>query len=175
MAMTTGYPSSAPSAPLRSGYGAGYGAPSASAYASSAARYREAELLSASPGQLVVMLYDKMLLTLRRARAANDARQVAQRVDEICKATDMITELRISLDHEQGGQISAQLDALYAFMLRELLEANRKQDSARIDVVLKIATDLRDGFAQIVAGQAAATASAAAAPAVSGGLAARVG
>ena len=46
---------------------------SGSPYAAQAARYRDAELLSATPGQLVVMLYDKMLLTLRRARIACEA------------------------------------------------------------------------------------------------------
>jgi flagellar protein FliS len=127
-----------------------------SPYAAQAARYRDAELLSASPGQLVVMLYDKMLLTLRRARLACEAKRIEERCDAIMKVVDMVTELRVSLDHTQGGAISAQLDALYAFMLRELHEANRKQSLEKIDVVLRIAGELRDAFAQIVAGGAGA-------------------
>jgi flagellar secretion chaperone FliS len=127
--------------------------PAVARYASQASRYRDAELLSASPGQLVVMLYDKMLLTLRRARIACEARRIEERCDLLMKASDMITELRISLDHEQGGAISAQLDGLYGFMLRELFEANRLQDAAKIDVVIRIAGELRDAFATVVAGQ----------------------
>ena len=119
------------------------GAYAGGAYASQATRYRDAELLSATPGQLVVMLFDKMLLTLRRARVACEARRIEERCEQLMKASDMITELRASLDHDLGGAISAQLDALYDFMLRELVAANRQQDAARIDVVIRIAGELR--------------------------------
>ncbi|MBV9880270.1 MAG: flagellar export chaperone FliS [Gemmatirosa sp.] len=132
----------------------------ASPYAAQAARYRDAELASASPGQLVVMLFDKMLLTLRRAKVACEARQIEERCEQILKVTDMVTELRLSLDHAQGGAISAQLDALYAFMLRELFEANRRQDAAKIEVVLRIAGELREAFAGANASLAAGAAAA---------------
>lgn len=122
---------------------AGYGAPSAT----SAARYREAELLSATPGQLVVMLYDKMLLTLRRARLAMEAGDIEQRTAQLLSAVDMITELKVSLDHEQGGAISRDLEALYTFMAQQLHDANRHRDAKRVDVVLKIAAELREAFA----------------------------
>ena len=54
--------------------------------------------------------------------------------------------------------IRAHQEALYAFMLRELYEANRTQSVEKIDVVLRIASELRDAFAQVVAGGAAPTA-----------------
>jgi flagellar protein FliS len=130
--------------------------PAASAaYANQAARYREAELSSASPGQLVVMLFDKILLTLRRARIAAEARKIEERVELLLKANEMITELRISLDFEQGGAISQNLDALYAFSLRQLFEASRSGDVAKIDGVLRVMSELRDAFAQVVSGLAA--------------------
>jgi flagellar protein FliS len=120
-------------------------------YSAQAARYRDAELVGASAGQLVVMLYDKMLLTLRRARLACEAKQIELRCEQILSAGEMIGELRVSLDHAQGGAIAKQLDALYGFMLRELMEANRKQDARKIDGVIRVASELRDAFAQIVA------------------------
>ena len=133
------------------------GSPAASSpYASQASRYRDAELLSATPGQLVVMLYDKMLLTLRRARVACETDQIEARCEHVVKVIDMVTELRVSLDHEQGGAISAQLDALYDFMLRELVDATRRKSVAKLDVVIGIAAELRDAFAQIVATGASA-------------------
>jgi flagellar protein FliS len=132
--------------PPRAAAGGAYGA----------SRYRDAELASATPGQLVVMLFDKLLLTLRRARLAADARKIELRCESLLSASEMITELRCNLDHAQGGAIAANLDQLYGFMLHELAEANRLQDGARIDVALRIATELRDAFAQVVAGRAAA-------------------
>jgi flagellar protein FliS len=125
------------------------GAASAGAYGAS--RYRDAELASATPGQLVVMLFDRLLLTLRRARMAADAGKIELRCESLLAAGDMIMQLRLSLDHAQGGAIAASLDQLYGFALRELAEANRLQDASRIDGVLKIAGELRDAFAQVVA------------------------
>ena len=124
-------------------------------YANQAARYRNAELESASPGQLVVMLFDKILLTLRRARLAIESRSIEDRVELLLKANEMITELRVSLDFEQGGAIAQNLDALYAFSLRQLFEASRTGDAAKIDGVVRVMDELRDAFAQIVSGGAA--------------------
>ncbi len=126
--------------------------------AAQASRYRDAELASASPGQLIVMLFDKCALTVRRAQAALAAGDIPTRTSHICAAADMIAELRGSLDFEAGGDISRQLDALYAYSLRELFAANRAQDPAKLASVLDVVTGLRDGFAgataQLAAGQA---------------------
>jgi flagellar protein FliS len=166
------FPIPQPTATRRAPMGNPYGAPArpaavggtaASPYASQAARYRDAELACASPGQLVVMLFDKILLTLRRARLAIEARRIEDRVEQLLKANEMITELRLSLDFEQGGAISQNLDALYAFSLRQLFEASRTPDVAKVDTVVRIMSELRDGFATVLAGGAAAAGPAAAA------------
>ena len=122
------------------------------AYASQAARYRDAELAAATPGQLVVLLFDKILLTLRRARLAMEGRQIEERVELVLKASEMVTELRLSLDFEQGGAIATNLDALYAFALGQLFELNRTPDVAKVDAIVRIMSELRDAFAQIVGG-----------------------
>ena len=141
----TSYPPKMPARPRMGG------ATGAAPYAAQTSRYRDAELIGATPGQLIVMAYDKLLLTLRRARIACEADQIELRCEQLLKAGEIISELRISLDHAQGGQIAARLDALYGFMLRELLEANRKRDARKIDVVIRISSELHDAFAQIVA------------------------
>jgi flagellar protein FliS len=138
----------------------GASAPGASPYGAVSTRYRDAELMSATPGQLIVMLFDKCLLTVRRAQAAFAGGDVAARVEHVCKAVDMVTELRASLDFEAGGDISRQLDSLYAFVLRELFEANRQKDVARLGPVLNTLGELREAFA----GAQAQLAMAAAAP-----------
>lgn len=124
--------------------------------AAQVSRYRDAELAGATPGQLVVMLFDKCVLTLRRAQAALAAGDIPARTTHICAAADMVAELRGSLDFEAGGDISRQLDALYAYSLRELFAANRAQDPAKLASVLHVVSGLREGFAGAVA-QLAAT------------------
>ena len=157
------FPIPQPTAIPRAIPGNPYGAPArpvagaaASPYATQAARYRDAELATASPGQLVVMLFDKIILTLRRARLAVEARRIEERVELLLKASEMISELRLSLDFEQGGAIAQNLDALYAFSLRQLFEVTRTPDVAKIDAVTRVMSELREAFATVVAGGAAA-------------------
>ncbi len=121
------------------------------AYGAAASRYRDAELSAATPAQLVVMLFDKMLLTLRRARVALEAGEVETRTELLLKASDMLTELRVTLDHEQGGDIARNLDALYGYALQQLFAVNRHREVARLDEVLRIVGELRDGFAGALA------------------------
>lgn len=140
-------PSAAPAPVARATAAGGYGTPAGSM---PGARYRDAELAAAAPGQLVVLLFDKCLLTVRRAGAAFAAGDVEARVGHVCKAIDMVAELRGSLDFDApgaAGAISRQLDALYAWTLGELVAANREQAPARLDPVLRVLGDLRDGFA----------------------------
>jgi flagellar protein FliS len=116
-------------------------------YAGNAARYRDAELASASPAQLVVLLFDKCLLTVRRAEAAfTDS---AARTEYVCLAADMLAELRAALDFEagDGGALSRQLDALYAWAGAELHRALREQVPAPLAGVLRVVGELRDAFA----------------------------
>ena len=122
---------------------------------SSIARYREAEFAAASPGQLIVLLFDKCVLTIRRAEAAFAGNDIAARTDHLCAAMDMVSGLRMSLDFEAGGDLSVQLDALYTFALRELFAANRLQDVTKLTPVLHVLSELRDGFAGAVAQLAA--------------------
>ncbi|HEY0777149.1 MAG TPA: flagellar export chaperone FliS [Gemmatirosa sp.] len=128
--------------------------------AAQVARYRDAELAGATPGQLVVMLFDKCVLTVRRAQAALAAGDIPARTAHICAAADMLAELRGSLDFDAGGDISRQLDSLYAYGIRELFAANRAKDPAKLASVLHVVSELRDAFAganaQVTAAQAAA-------------------
>jgi flagellar protein FliS len=98
------------------------------------------------------MLFDQIVISIRRARIALDTKQIELRAEQIVRASDMITELRLSLDHAQGGAIATNLDALYGYMLSELFDANRRQDPVPLDRVLVMVTEIRDAFAQVVSG-----------------------
>ena len=117
-------------------------------YTSQASTYREMEVLSASPAQLVVMLYDHVLVNLRRSRFALDLAGTERRVALLGKCRDAVTELLVTLDFERGGDIAKELSGLYAFLLRAFLELGAKPDAAYLDRVTAIVQDLRDAFAQ---------------------------
>jgi flagellar protein FliS len=124
-------------------------------YTAQAAQYREMEILSASPAQLVVVLYDHLLVNLRRARIAMGAGNVELRIELLSKARLILGELLATLDHEKGGKIAADLSGLYAFLFSELMDLGRTQDLERLDRLTSIVGDLRDAFAQIASEQPA--------------------
>jgi flagellar protein FliS len=67
----------------------------------------------------------------------------------IIKARDIVTELMVSLDFEQGGEIAQNLFALYTWFNKELLEAHIAMDIARIGAVKNQLADLRSAWVDI--------------------------
>ena len=86
-------------------------------YATQAAQYQEVAVRSASPGQLVVMVYDHLLLHLRRARVAVAQGNDELRIASLDRARAAIGELLATLDHQRGGEMAGQLDGIYRFLL----------------------------------------------------------
>jgi flagellar protein FliS len=120
-------------------------------YTTNANQYREMAVLSASPAQLLTMLYDHLLVTLRRARIAMEAGSIERRGEYLGKCQDVIAELLVTLDHERGGEIASRLSGLYVFFIRELFELGRTNDVARLDSVTALVGELREAFVQAAA------------------------
>ncbi len=111
--------------------------------------YREQSVLTATPGQLVVMLYDGCLRFLTQAAHAmreGDAREAGRRLS---RAEAILDELLSTLDLEQGGVIASRLQGIYVFCSQQLLEARSASDAAPIDVVSELLAELRDAWSQI--------------------------
>ena len=118
-------------------------------YASQASQYQEVAVRSASPGQLVVMVYDHLLLNLRRARLAVEQGNVELRATALDRARAARGELLATLDMERGGEIAGQLNGVYAFLLGELTDFARRPSVARLDRVIGMADELRSAFALV--------------------------
>ncbi len=116
-----------------------------------ATRYKETEVLSATPGQLVVTIFDHILVNLSRARLRVDDRDCPARSEALERARAGLTELLVTLDRERGGDIAVNLSSLYVFWLGELSVLGVKPDTRRLDAILGQITELRGGFAEVVA------------------------
>lgn len=117
-------------------------------HATAAASYREREVLSATPEQLVVIVYDHLLAQLARARVATDVRNVEARMETLGRARDAIAELLATLDVERGGEIAMRLGGIYAFLMSELVDESRRPSSHRLERIATMVRELRDAFAQ---------------------------
>lgn len=122
--------------------------------ASLRARYLGDSVATASPHQLLVMLYDRLALDLERAEEAlvEDDRDRAR--DQLMHAQEIVLELRASLrvDVWDGGP---RLAALYAWVVGELIQANLKGDVRRVRDCRRIVEPLRDAWRQAAASLAA--------------------
>ena len=111
--------------------------------------YQQVQAQSRSPLELVVMLYDGALTNLAQARAADSRGDVRQRGTAISKTLAIVGALQETLDLEGGGSVAAELDRLYDYVTRRLLDVTIKRDAAAIDEVRKLLTGVRDAWLQI--------------------------
>ncbi len=117
--------------------------------------YQTQSVLTASPGQLVLMLYDGALRFLALAHAAmetdvRDPRRIETVNTNILKAQNIVAELQGGLNREAGGQLAVTLDQLYDYFNRRLREANIRKDLAPIIEVERLLTELRDAWAEML-------------------------
>ena len=113
--------------------------------------YKETQIKTATPGKLVVMLYDGAVKHLSLAlEALNSRHHNYDRVSgELIRAQDIITELMVSLDFEHGGEIARGLFNLYMWMNRQLLDGNIRKDTAPLEAVRGVLLELRTAWAEV--------------------------
>ncbi|MGE8468779.1 Flagellar protein FliS [compost metagenome] len=105
-----------------------------------------AQTSEASPHRLVQMLMQGGLDRLAQAKGAIARKDVAQRGILIGKAIDIIGGLREGLDLENHADTLSDLDSLYTYMSRRLIEANAKGDPAIIDEVARLLITVKEGW-----------------------------
>ena len=106
-------------------------------------QYQQNQVMTASQEQILIMLYDGAIKFCRQAIAASEAGNVGEKLGRISKVFAIITEFSNSLNHEIGGDIAADLDGLYHFMLRELHKARTDSTGEYLRSVEKLLVDLR--------------------------------
>ena len=120
--------------------------------------YRDSAILTAPPERLVVMLYDGANRFLLQGAAAMREGDLTLMNDRLRRAEAIINELRATLDMSQG-EVASNLESIYSFCQRLLLEARLKRDPEKIEQTAKLLRELRDAWDQ-VAGQACTPATA---------------
>ncbi|WP_036297164.1 flagellar export chaperone FliS [Methylobacter marinus] len=104
---------------------------------------------SADPHQLIVMLFDGALERIAIAKGAIFRQDIAEKGQKIGRAIAIIDGLRASLDKDNGGEIAENLDDLYDYMQRRLLDANINSDVEILDEVTGLIKDVREAWVAI--------------------------
>ena len=137
------------------------------AYQNAVSTYKETKIKTAGQGQLIIMLYNTAVRHLDEAlfllQTNDTGKKDPGKIEKIGKAVvktqEIISELMVSLDFQQGGEIAANLFSLYTWFNRELMEANISQDAKRISIVKNHIENLRNAWQEVVSSTAFETAS----------------
>lgn len=126
-------------------------------------QYQDSRILQTPPEELILMLLDRALkhimsaskqLVLKRAKPDAPAHLRLKRLSAKCrsldKAVEILSHLQGVLDKEAGGEIAANLERLYTYMIQELTVANYKSDLKRMKTVAKILKEIRDGWDEML-------------------------
>jgi flagellar protein FliS len=109
-----------------------------------------AAVSTATPHQLIVLLFEGASQAVVMARAGIEAGDVSKKGTAISKAIDIILNgLRASLNLEEGGDLAQNLYALYDYMARRLLHANLHNDKAALDEVLNLLNEIHGAWVDI--------------------------
>ncbi|MEI6870751.1 MAG: flagellar export chaperone FliS [Verrucomicrobiota bacterium] len=116
--------------------------------------YKQASVSTASPGMLILMLFDGALQALHKAEHGFTLTVLARRNEEIynglTRAHLIIRELQQSLDMETETEFAEQMYALYGFMLDRIFEANVKKEQESLPAVVSMLKDLRDAWEEML-------------------------
>jgi flagellar protein FliS len=113
------------------------------------ARYLADAVTTASPGRLVVMLYDRLLLDLAHAQDAFLAGDRLAGSAKLLHGQEIVLELLSSLDITAWSGAGG-LARLYSFLVTELIGANVHADADRVAGCRQLVEPLRDAWAQAV-------------------------
>lgn len=121
--------------------------------------YQAQSILTTTPGNLVLMLYDGAIRFLNQAIDADTETDERQRIQKmhasLVKAQNILVELRANLDFKAGGDYALNLDRLYDYYLRRILQANLQKSTEPIGEVIGLIGQLRSGWAEMLLKQGA--------------------
>lgn len=107
--------------------------------------------------QLILTMMRTAQDRIASARGHMERHEAQAKGEQIGKAIALVDALRASLDYSQGGEIAGNLEALYDYMSRRLVEANVRNDNSALTEVSGLLGEIRDAWEQVVRQQQPAT------------------
>lgn len=120
------------------------GRPTAQSYANIGL---ETKVFSATPEELVSLLFDGARAAVLKAKLHLENNQIAERGESISKAVDIVeTGLKSSVNKEKGGEVANHLIASYDLIVYHLMQANLHADLDRLNIAEQMLTTLSDAW-----------------------------
>ena len=123
--------------------------------------YRQVATKTATPGHLVLMLFDGALRFLDKALIGFDLDDPLDSNlainNNILKAQEILRELNMSLNMEKGGEFAATMRRLYNYYDLQLSQSNLQKDPAGVQLVIRLLSVIRGAWAEMLSGNSANT------------------
>lgn len=113
------------------------------------AAYANSKIMTASPAELTLMLYDGAIKFANIAIAAIEKNDIEKAHNNIIKVERIILEFKSSLDHKYP--VAKDFEQVYDYLIRRLHEANMKKDTEIMEEVLKHLRTMRDTWKEVMA------------------------
>ena len=106
----------------------------------------QTSIVDADPHRLIQLLLDGALERINMAKNRIEAKDYAAKGNLIGKAMDIVSGLRGFLDFEKGGELAANLESLYDYIERGLLQASARNDVEKLDEMAKLLRTIKQGW-----------------------------
>jgi flagellar secretion chaperone FliS len=113
------------------------------------AQYRKTDVETAGRLDLVVMCYENAIRFLKQARGHYESNAFEEKARALQKALDIIGELKGALNIEKGQKIAINLNAIYDYLLRSLLEGDIRRDLSAFESAIRIMAELKEAWETI--------------------------
>jgi len=111
--------------------------------------YKKSQVETASPIDLIIMMYDRAIVLLDKAKNEISEKKYEEKNTSLTKATDIVFELLTTLDNDKGGEIATSLSRLYNFVIRAITNANTSLNTKELDNAKRILSELRGSWVSI--------------------------
>ncbi len=115
--------------------------------------YQGNQVEGSGPLGLVLLTYEALYKSLAHAYRAVEGGDLAAEVDHTGRALEALIELSTSLNAEKGGEVTKNLGALYAYMIKRLSEGMCSCSTGHIKEVMQLVQTLREGWQQLARDQ----------------------
>lgn len=112
-------------------------------------RYQQAQVETANPLDLIIMMYDGALKFLNQAKMAIEEKKIEPAHNAIQRAHRIIDELNFSLNMEAGGEVAENLRRFYQYIDTELTKANLKKDPKTIDRIMGLLSEMKSSWVEL--------------------------
>ena len=112
------------------------------------AQYNNSKILTASPAELTLMLYEGAIKFCNIAIMGIEQKDVEKAHNNITKVQRIIDEFRSTLDHKYP--VAEDFDRVYVYLLQRLFEANVKKDKEILEEVLTHLRSMRDTWKEVM-------------------------